>query len=234
MAARPRPHSPHPARDPAACRSAGQLTERGNPPHALCCWPSGPVRGTAADQDRQIGVPGATRGSRVSMAIDGRKEPDRRPVAAALRPVKPAEPEGVARSGPLPARPPEGADRVRRPTDVLSAAFSLAVLAVVLGSIRALPLGSTKLADDVSGWLLHIPRWLALAAAAAAGIACFVLSVGRRSRRPRLARPARAAGPGLLAGPAGRRAQPRRPAARRDARRNAGARHGHARRRPPR
>jgi uncharacterized membrane protein YbhN (UPF0104 family) len=42
---------------------------------------------------------------------------------------------------------------VRRPTDVLAAAFSLAVLAVVLGSIRALPLGSTKLADDVSGWL---------------------------------------------------------------------------------
>jgi uncharacterized membrane protein YbhN (UPF0104 family) len=66
---------------------------------------------------------------------------------------------------------------VRRPADLLSAAFSLAVLAVVLGSIRVLPLGSTELSDDVSGWLLHIPRWLALAAAAAAGIACFVLAI---------------------------------------------------------
>ncbi len=66
---------------------------------------------------------------------------------------------------------------MRRPADLLSAAFSLVVLAVVLGSIRVLPLGSTELSDDVSGWLLHIPRWLALAAAAAAGIACFVLAI---------------------------------------------------------
>ena len=34
----------------------------------------------------------------------------------------------------------------------------------MLGSIRALPLGSTEVADDVSAWLLHIPRWLSFTA----------------------------------------------------------------------
>ena len=55
--------------------------------------------------------------------------------------------------------------------------FAFVVAAVVLGSIRALPLGSTEVADDVSRWLLHIPRWLAYAAAVVAGVASFVLAV---------------------------------------------------------
>ena len=70
-----------------------------------------------------------------------------------------------------------GPGRVRRPADLLLAVFAVAVVAVVLGAIRALPLGSTEVADDVSGWLLHIPRWLAYAAAVVAGVAGFVLVV---------------------------------------------------------
>ena len=66
---------------------------------------------------------------------------------------------------------------MRRPADLLLAVFAFAVVAVLLGTIRALPLGSTELANDVSGWLLHIPRWLAYAAAVVAGVAGFVLAV---------------------------------------------------------
>jgi hypothetical protein len=66
---------------------------------------------------------------------------------------------------------------VRRPADLLLVVFALAVVAVLLGAIRALPLGSTEAANDVSGWLLHIPRWLAYAAAVVAGVAGFVLAV---------------------------------------------------------
>ena len=83
-----------------------------------------------------------------------------------------AVPDGVP-----PARGRLGADRVRRPADLLLAVFALVVAAVVLGAIRTLPLGSTEVADDVSGWLLHIPRWLSYAAAVVAGVACFVLVI---------------------------------------------------------
>jgi uncharacterized membrane protein YbhN (UPF0104 family) len=76
-----------------------------------------------------------------------------------------------------PARQRAGPDRVRRPADLLLAVFAFVVIAVVLGSIQALPLGSTEVADDVSGWLLHIPRWLSYAAAVVAGVTCFVLLV---------------------------------------------------------
>ena len=68
-------------------------------------------------------------------------------------------------------------DRVRLPADLLLAVLSFLVVAAVLGSIRALPLGSTEAADDVSRWLLHIPRWLSYAAAVLAGVASFVLVV---------------------------------------------------------
>ena len=81
-----------------------------------------------------------------------------------------AIPDGVP-----PARRRAGTDRVRRPADLLLAVFAFVVVAVVLGVIRALPLGSTEVADDVSGWLLHLPRWLSYSAAVAAGLACFVL-----------------------------------------------------------
>jgi len=70
-----------------------------------------------------------------------------------------------------------GTERVRRPADLLLAVFSLVIVAAVLGSIRALPLGSTEAADDVSRWLLHIPRWLSYAAAVVAGVGSFVLVV---------------------------------------------------------
>src|ERR1700683_725036 len=69
------------------------------------------------------------------------------------------------------------AGRVRRPADLLFAVLSLAVVAVVLGNIRALPLGSTELADDVSAWLHHIPGCLSSAAEVVSGVACFVLAV---------------------------------------------------------
>ncbi len=70
-----------------------------------------------------------------------------------------------------------GADRVRRPADLLLAVFAFAVVAVVIGVIPALPLGSTEVANDVSSWLLHIPRWLSYSAAVVAGVACFILVI---------------------------------------------------------
>jgi glycosyltransferase 2 family protein len=94
--------------------------------------------------------------------------------------VKEAAPGGVLPAGPdemLPAGAPEGARRVRRPADLLFAVLSLAVVAVLLGSIRALPLGSTELADDVSAWVQHIPRLVAFAAEVVSVVACFVLAI---------------------------------------------------------
>ena len=82
----------------------------------------------------------------------------------------------AANKGAAPAKK-GAAGRVRRPADLLFALLSLAVVAVVIGSIRALPLGSTELADDVSSWVHHIPRWLSFAAEVASGVACFVLAV---------------------------------------------------------
>jgi glycosyltransferase 2 family protein len=69
------------------------------------------------------------------------------------------------------------AGRVRRPADLLFAVLSLAVVAVVLGSIHTLPLGSTELADDVSSWLTHIPGWLKFPAEVVSGVGCFVLAI---------------------------------------------------------
>jgi glycosyltransferase 2 family protein len=94
--------------------------------------------------------------------------------------VKEAAPGGMLPAGPDETLPPgaaEGAGRVRRPADLLLAVVSLAVVVVVLGSIRAVPLGSTELANDVSAWVQHIPRWLAFAAEVASVVACFVLAV---------------------------------------------------------
>jgi glycosyltransferase 2 family protein len=93
--------------------------------------------------------------------------------------VQPAgvQPAGVQPAGVQPAQAPRGSERVRRPADLLLAVFAFVVVAAVLGSIRALPLGSTEAADDVSRWLLHIPRWLSYAAAVVAGVGSFVLVV---------------------------------------------------------
>ena len=90
---------------------------------------------------------------------------------AAVRPVE------AAQGKVLPPRGPAGTDRVRRPADLLLAGFSFLIVAATLGSIRALPLGSTEVADDVSNGLLHIPRWLPPAAAVVAGVACFVRAI---------------------------------------------------------
>jgi len=103
-------------------------------------------------------MPRATWGSRIGVATDAGKETSRPPVA-----VRPGRAEGTI--------------RVRRPADLLLAGFSLVVVAVVLGSIRTLPLGSTEVADDVSGWMSHIPSWLSSAAVVVAGVACFVLVI---------------------------------------------------------
>ena len=70
-----------------------------------------------------------------------------------------------------------GAERVRRPADLLAAILTLAVAAVIIGSIKALPAGSTEVANDVSRWLQHIPRWLAFGAAVIAGTGCFVFVI---------------------------------------------------------
>jgi hypothetical protein len=60
------------------------------------------------------------------------------------------------------SRPPKGFERVRRPSDLLFAIFAFAVVALVLVLVRALPIGSTEIAHDVSSWLGHIPKWLAV------------------------------------------------------------------------
>ena len=90
---------------------------------------------------------------------------------AAVRPVE------AAQDKVLPSRGPAGTDRVRRPADLLLAIFSFLIVAATLGSIGALPLGSTEVADDVSSGVRHIPSWLPPAAAVVAGVACFVLAV---------------------------------------------------------
>jgi glycosyltransferase 2 family protein len=86
---------------------------------------------------------------------------------------------GKTRTAPGAARPPRAspeAERVRRPADLLSGLLSLAVILIVIGSIRALPLGSTELSNDVSHWLAHIPRWLSSAASVVSGIGCVLLA----------------------------------------------------------
>jgi uncharacterized membrane protein YbhN (UPF0104 family) len=86
---------------------------------------------------------------------------------------------GKTRGAPGEVRPPRAtpeAARVRRPTDLLFALLSLVAILLVLGAIRTLPLGSTEVADDVSHWLTHIPRFLSSAAAVVSGIGCFLFA----------------------------------------------------------
>jgi len=97
-------------------------------------------------------------------------EPDGK-TGAAVRPTEAAPKVG------LPPSKPDGTDRVRRPSDLLLALFALLIVAVVLGSIRALPLGSNEVADDVSSWVRHIPRWLSSSVEVVAGVACFALAI---------------------------------------------------------
>jgi glycosyltransferase 2 family protein len=104
------------------------------------------------------------------MAMGAGEEPPGEPETA-VRPTDAAHVEV------LPSRGPAGTDRVRRPADLLLAVISFLIVAATLGSIQALPLGSAEVADDVSGWVRHIPRWLPPAAAVVAGVACFVLAI---------------------------------------------------------
>jgi uncharacterized membrane protein YbhN (UPF0104 family) len=59
----------------------------------------------------------------------------------------------------------------------LLSVVALGALAVELGLLQALPTGSTELADDVSTWLRHIPRWLSSSAEVLAGFGCIALVV---------------------------------------------------------
>jgi glycosyltransferase 2 family protein len=104
------------------------------------------------------------------MAMDAGEETHGEPGVA----VSPAEavPDRVG-----PAREPAGTARLRRPADLLLAVFSLLIVVVVVGSIQALPQGSDEAADDVSGWVKHIPRWLSPTAEVVAGVTCFVLVI---------------------------------------------------------
>jgi glycosyltransferase 2 family protein len=94
-----------------------------------------------------------------------------------------------------------GAERVRRPADLLAAILALVITAVIIGAIKALPLGSNEVAGDVSRWLQHIPHWLAFAAAVIAGTGCFVFVIvaGQQLAREQW-RDARNATAGLAAG----------------------------------
>jgi hypothetical protein len=89
------------------------------------------------------------------MAMGAGEEPHGKPAAA----VSMAE---AAQGWVLPTRARHGTDRVRRPADLLFAVFSLLIVAVVLGFIRAVPLGSTEVAGDTSS--AHIPCGDVLAA----------------------------------------------------------------------
>lgn len=75
------------------------------------------------------------------------------------------------------SRRSRGFERVRRPADLLLALSALVVVVVVLGLIRALPVGSTELATDVSRWLLHVPRLLSFGVAVIAAIGGFAFVI---------------------------------------------------------
>lgn len=72
---------------------------------------------------------------------------------------------------------PQGMERVRRPTDALLGVLAAAILTIELALIQALPAGSTELANYVSSWVRHIPRWLSSAAEVIATIGCLALVV---------------------------------------------------------
>jgi uncharacterized protein (TIRG00374 family) len=66
---------------------------------------------------------------------------------------------------------------VRRPLDLLLSIVALGAIAVELGLLQTLPSGSTELANDVSKWLRHIPRWLSSSVEVLAGFGCIALVV---------------------------------------------------------
>jgi glycosyltransferase 2 family protein len=130
----------------------------------------------------------------------GPADPAPRPAPPTPDPA-PHPAEAAAPHPAKPARAPREAGRVRRPADLLSAVLALAVVMVVIGSIRALPAGSTEVADDVSHWVKHIPSLLAFAASVIAGVGCFVFVVAATAELGlNRWRDARNAGVALVAG----------------------------------
>jgi glycosyltransferase 2 family protein len=133
--------------------------------------PSGEHSGAPTKNTAPIG--NTASGPTANTATTATENPD---VLGAPRQQPPEQP---GRPGPRGRGDPSswGAQRVRRPADLLAAILALAVAAVIIGSIKALPAGSTEVAGDVSRWLRHIPRWLAFGAAVIAGTACFVFVI---------------------------------------------------------
>ena len=66
---------------------------------------------------------------------------------------------------------------VHRPVDLARGFAALVGLSAVLGSIRALPLGSDEISADVSRWVSHFPHWLAYAGALVAELVAVGLLV---------------------------------------------------------
>jgi glycosyltransferase 2 family protein len=73
--------------------------------------------------------------------------------------------------------PSPGVERVRRPLDLLLALVALGAIVLELGLLQTLPTGSTEIANDVSTWLRHIPRWLSSSAEVLAGVGGIALVV---------------------------------------------------------
>lgn len=67
--------------------------------------------------------------------------------------------------------------RVRRPADLLLAVLALAIDAVLLALVHALPVGSQEISNDIAKGLLRIPRWLSFGASVITVIACLLLAV---------------------------------------------------------
>lgn len=95
----------------------------------------------------------------------------------------------IAKSMTSPSPDSRNFRRIRRPADLLFALVGLIFVSMVVGLIRALPVGSAELSGDVSRWLRHIPRWLSLVTGAVAvvGALAFVvvvlIALVRRERR---------------------------------------------------
>src|SRR5213078_2222267 len=111
----------------------GAIHRPGEPRKPSGQHPGAPIGNTAPTGDTASGLTGNT-------ATTATETPD---VLAAPRQQPPEQHERPGLPG---RRDPAswGAERVRRPADLLAAILALAVAAVIIGSIKALPAGSTE------------------------------------------------------------------------------------------